>query len=97
MKVVHCMRPLTRFVRWRSLSTLSLHPKSDVSDFGHLILPNSGTPEFGGERVKKSPSGDALRARVMPYNASNDSAEHHRDEEFFGSHAEYDTIDAETV
>ena len=29
---------------------LSPHPKSDVSDFGHLILPNSGTPEFGGER-----------------------------------------------
>ena len=26
----------------------SPRPKSDVSDFGHLILPNSGTPEFGG-------------------------------------------------
>ncbi len=24
-------------------------PKSDVSDFGHLIVPNSGKPEFGGE------------------------------------------------
>ncbi len=36
----------------RSLRSLDLspHPKSDVSDFGHLILPNSGTPEFGGER-----------------------------------------------
>ncbi len=24
-------------------------PKSDVSDFGHLIVPNSGKPEFGGD------------------------------------------------
>ena len=26
------------------------HPKSDVSDFGRLIMPNSGKPEFGWER-----------------------------------------------
>ena len=34
-------------------------PKSDVSDFGHLILPNSGTPEFGGER-------GARKRRMVP-------------------------------
>jgi hypothetical protein len=25
-------------------------PKSDLSDFGQLKVPNSGKPEFGGER-----------------------------------------------
>src|SRR5215813_6349738 len=26
-----------------------LTPKSDISDFGHSKVPNSGKPEFGGE------------------------------------------------
>jgi hypothetical protein len=26
------------------------HSKSDVSDFEHFVMPNSGKPEFGRER-----------------------------------------------
>ena len=32
-----------------SVGSLS-QPKSDVSDFGQLEVPNSGKPEFGWER-----------------------------------------------
>src|SRR3989442_15156226 len=30
-----------------SMPTLRTPPKSDISDFGHSIVPNSGKPEFG--------------------------------------------------
>jgi hypothetical protein len=29
---------------------LTLHPKSDLSDFGPLIVPKSGKPDFGCTR-----------------------------------------------
>jgi hypothetical protein len=36
-----------------------LHPKSDISDLGHLKVQNSGKPEFGlRERRKATPSAD---------------------------------------
>ena len=31
-------------------------PKSDLSDFGQLKVPNSGKPEFGGEREQTEPA-----------------------------------------
>ncbi len=47
--IVRCSTPLSK---WASTapSSGSPHPKSDVSDFGHLVLPNSGSPVFGAER-----------------------------------------------
>ena len=36
-----------------ALATLSPQPKSDVSDFGQLLMPNSGKPELGAGRGKK--------------------------------------------
>ena len=48
--------PLTRIAQARP--DLS-QPKSDLSDFGQLKMPNSGKPEFGRERCRK------LRRRVM--------------------------------
>ena len=38
-----------RAARSGRLATLPLQPKSDVSDFGPLKVPNSGKPEFGWE------------------------------------------------
>ena len=37
-----------------SVCSLS-QPKSDISDFGHLRVPNSGKPEFGWEREFTEP------------------------------------------
>ena len=38
-----------------------LQPKSDVSDFGHLTMPNSGRPEFGlGEVGPRSGPGEGI-------------------------------------
>ena len=33
----------------------SPEPKSDISDFGQLQMPNSGKPEFGRERELTEP------------------------------------------
>ena len=38
-----------------SVGSLS-QPKSDVSDFGQLEVPNSGKPEFGWEREHTEPA-----------------------------------------
>ncbi len=43
--------PQTRFTSPQS--------KPDVSDFGDLIMPNSGKPEFGWERERRSFRGSA--------------------------------------
>src|SRR5215467_2493530 len=41
-----------------------LQPKSDISDFGHSIVPNSGKPEFGcGESLPRLDRGSPARQR----------------------------------
>ena len=40
----------------RVRSAPSPTPKSDVSDFGSLEVPNSGKPEFGWERGRPNPA-----------------------------------------
>jgi len=39
-----------RTIRLQPLTPPLSQPKSDISDFGRLKMPNSGKPEFGWER-----------------------------------------------
>src|SRR5256884_6102525 len=53
--------------------SLSLQPKSDVSDFGRSIKrPNSGKPEFGCKRGRER-CGTAHRATSMFYGRKRES------------------------
>src|SRR5207247_10506327 len=45
-------RDRRRVVAGGSIPSLRAPPKSDISDFDHSIVPNSGKPEFGGVGIE---------------------------------------------
>ena len=40
------------FTKRATISVIPPQPKSDISDLGHLRVPNSGKPEFGWGGIK---------------------------------------------
>ena len=74
MKVDPAGQPaVTRWtVMGRSSSFTSPKPKSDVSDFGQLTLPNSGTPEFGSGEVDRQSAAEAIGRGVNANTRSSD-------------------------
>src|SRR5919205_2521305 len=48
------VRGIQNYRRPKPLTPPLSHPKSDLSDFGRLKVPNSGKPEFGGRGSRSS-------------------------------------------